>query len=263
MDEDVINNMVVAANVGKSDVVVEVGPGLGILTRALSAAAKEVLSIELDHGIVKYLKTHFLPQHSNVILHPGDALASESYHALREWLKKHDADKDGGYKVVANLPYQVTSKLLRHFMELNPYPSQIVVMVQKEVAERVTAKPGDMSLLAISIQAYSKPEIVQIVPAEMFEPQPEVDSAVLRCDLMHPDPDYAQLSTEDRKRFWKLARAGFASKRKQLKNNLSAVTNATPQEIQGHLERLGLPATARAQELSIKQWVSLLAGLTF
>lgn len=261
MDETVIEEMVAAAGVGKNDLVLEVGPGLGILTQALSSRAKSVFAIELDHGIVKHLQASFLPRHPNVVLQAGDALSSESYRALRAWLAEHNADEEGGYKLVANLPYQVTSRLLRHFTELHPRPSAMVVMVQKEVAQRVTARPGDMSLLALSVQAYSAPHIVKTVSAEAFEPRPEVDSAILACDLSKPDPDYASLSEEERKQFWKLARAGFSSKRKQLKNNLAAITSRKPSEIQLLFEEFGLLPAARAQELSLSQWVRLTRAL--
>lgn len=249
LDESVIDEMITTADVQADDVVVEVGPGLGILTSALSKKAKAVFAIELDHGLVRHLQAEFLPKHPNVTLFAGDALSSETYFALRSWLKEQKADAPGAYKVVANLPYSITSRILRYFTEMEPRPRSATVMVQKEVAQRAVAKPGDMSLLALMLQTQSEVSIAREVSAELFYPQPEVDSAVLHIDLSRPNPAYSALTDDQKKRFWRLAKRGFSSKRKQLKNNV-------PDEVE-NLEKAGIGAQARAQELSVAQWALL------
>lgn len=246
LDEGVVAQMLVAAQVTKSDFVVEVGPGFGVLTQALAKQAQSVLAMELDHGIAKELRARLIPQHPNLTLFEGDALSKDAYRAKQEWLS---TSADRKYKVVANVPYQITSKLLREFMESEPKPSVVVIMVQKEVAERACAKPGDLNLLALSVQIYSQPSIVRLVPAESFYPKPEVDSAVLKCDLSKPDPNYFALSEEQKQQFWRLAKMGFSSKRKQLKNNVAISTE--------QFAKIGIAPLARAQELTVAQWCAL------
>lgn len=261
LDESVLQDMAQAADLKPSDLVVEVGPGLGVLTALLSQKTKAVFAIELDHGLARYLASSFLPKHANVTLHEGDALSSGAYHALIAWLEQHKAAPKG-YKVVANVPYQITSRLLRHFAELRPQPAGLVLMVQKEVAQRATAKPGDMSLLSLMLQAEGSAHVVQIVPASAFEPEPEVDSAILAVDLTKPHAGYAALADDERQRFWRLARAAFSSRRKQMKNNLGSL-GLDLKAILAAFRAVGLDERVRAQELSLDQWVALAKTLTF
>ncbi len=256
LDESVIDDMIKAAQVTDKDVVVEIGPGLGVLTEKLSSHAHSVFAMELDHGLARELTAQFLPKHANVTLFEGDALSKAAYHAKVEWLDKRP------YKVVANLPYQITSKLMRDFMESTPMPQMVVVMVQKEVAQRATAKPGDFSLLGLSIQVYSEATIVRTVPAKAFFPKPEVDSAVLKCDLTKPNAAYTALTTEQREAFWRLARLGFSSRRKQLKNNLGKPFKRTNEEMLAIFANIGIGQLARAQELTIEQWCALTKALS-
>ena len=251
LDEGVLIDMLKAAQVTSNDCIVEVGPGFGVLTEQLAKQAKQVLAMELDHGLARELNNQFLPKHKNVTLFEGDALSKAAYQAKIAWLNGQP------YKVVANLPYQITSKLLRDLMESEPKPQSITVMVQKEVAMRATAKAGDMSLLALSIQAYSQASLVRIVSAKAFFPKPEVDSAVLHCDLTKPNAEYAALNDQQRDQFWKLARLGFSSRRKQLKNNLAKPLGRSADDIQAIFAKIGITPLARAQELTIEQWCSL------
>lgn len=275
LDEDVIARMVDAAGVSAEDAVIEIGPGLAVLTRALCAKAKSVLAVELDANVAVALRAEVLPTHKNLTLWEGDALSSRAFHYRVEWLclQAGVSDKpdpksleykellktlDLSYKIVANLPYQITSKFMRSALEVLPRPSKLVVMVQKEVAERATGKPGEMSLLSLAVQAYARAEIVEIVRSDAFYPQPEVDSAVLSCDLSQPNPDYVALDDAHRAEFWRLAKAGYASRRKQLKNNLmNALPNKSEEEIVTILGNIGLKPTVRAQELSVSDWCSL------
>lgn len=274
LDEHVIFEMVKAGKVTKDDLVVEIGPGFGVLTKELVHTSKQLLAIELDQKLADYLHKNLANDANLQIIH-GDALSAETFHTLVQWLGGHlnvgvpadvkspDYQKtleklDLRYKLIANLPYQITSRILRQFLESFPRPSMMVVMVQKEVAERMMAEPGQMSLLALSVQAYSQVRLVQQVPASSFFPQPKVDSAVVHCDVSKPNPRYWALDLQERAIFWQLAHAGFASKRKQLKNNLQSVfTQKTMTEIAEMLKELGLKETCRAQELSIEQWCGL------
>ena len=275
LDEDVIARMVEVAGVQADDLVIEIGPGLGVLTKSLCEKAKAVLAIELDENAAVALRKELVPKHANLTLWEGDALSNRAFHHRVEWLagKQGWSEKvdlksssykellsklDRSYKIVANLPYQITSKFLRSALEDLPRPSVMVVMLQKEVAERAAAKPGSMSLLSLAVQAYSEAHIVEIVRSTAFYPQPEVDSAVLACDLTKPDAAYASLSADELARFWRLAKAGFASRRKQLKNNLAlALPGKTIEEVVAILAEIGQASTVRAQELSVADWCNL------
>ncbi|MBI4122342.1 MAG: ribosomal RNA small subunit methyltransferase A [Parcubacteria group bacterium] len=275
LDESVVERMVALAGVNKNDLVIEIGPGLGVLTKVLCQTAKAVLSMELDHNAVAALRAEVVPRHPNLTLWEGDALSGDAFHARIDWLAKQQGSEvrldpksenyrdqlqalDQTYKIVANLPYQITSRFLRTTLEALPRPSQLVVMVQKEVAERATAKPGQMSLLTLAVQAYSTASIAFVVPSAAFYPEPEVQSAVMVCDLSNPQADYAALDDNARAQFWRLAKAGFASRRKQLKNNLlAAMPGKSIEDISKILEGLGKTVTVRAQELSVSDWCAL------
>lgn len=267
-----LTKMIEAGQVTKKDTVVEVGPGLGVLTKELSESAKTVIAIELDKKISGFLQEEFLPSHKNVTLIEGDVLSSAVFHQLVATLYKEQVPDavinpkdisyqevleslEGEYKLIANLPYQITSKVLRQFLESKPRPSQLVIMLQKEVAERILAKPGKMSLLALSVQAYSEASIITKVPASAYFPKPEVDSAILHCDLTKGNLAYAGLDEKGQKLFWRLAKAGFSSKRKQLQNNLRSVLKNNDTE--AFLVGAGLNKQVRAQELSVDDWVRL------
>lgn len=275
LDEDVVTRMAETAGVNRDDLIVEIGPGLGVLTRVLTKKAKRVLAVELEPAFAQAL-TSIVGKPANLDVLKEDALSSQAFHQRVEWLAKQRnmpvPDKklpayqellnqlDLGYKIVANLPYQITSRALRTFLEDAPRPSSLTVMVQKEVAERATAPAGEMSLLSLAVQAYSRAAISQIVRAEAFHPRPEVDSAVLTCDLTKPNTAYQGLSAEQRASFWRLARAGFASRRKQLRNNLKNLI--AMEEIDALFAKHGIVPLARAQELSVEQWCSLAKAVT-
>ena len=188
VDEGVLERIVDAAELGPTDVVLEIGPGLGVLTRELAGKAGWVVAVELDTRLALVLKKE-LASFNNVAIVNQDILKT-SPASLREGLPPDfPGIGDGrlGYKVVANLPYYITSAVLRHLLETQFKPKVMVVMVQKEVAEAIVAQPGDMSLLAISVQFYGRPDIISYVPANSFYPAPEVDSAILKIEL-YPQP---------------------------------------------------------------------------
>ncbi|GAG33258.1 unnamed protein product, partial [marine sediment metagenome] len=180
IDGGVLETIISAAELKPDDVILEVGPGLGILTRELAQKAGGVIAIELDDKLAALLK-QTLAAFNNVTIINGDVLKIKPASLLEE------RKLSPVYKVVANLPYYITSPVLRHFLEAEAKPRMMIVMVQKEVAEAIAAEPGDMSLLSVSIQFYGEPRIISIVPAESFYPAPEVDSAILKIDI-YPKP---------------------------------------------------------------------------
>jgi len=271
-----LGRMIEAAKLSTKDIVIEIGPGLGVLTDQLSKNAKQVITIELDEKIIQFLETEFLPEHKNVSLIKGDVLSNAVFHQLVKELYKEQAPDaivdpkdetykevlesvDQSYKLIANLPYQITSKVLRQFLEAKPRPAQLVIMLQKEVAERIMEQPGQMSLLALSVQAYSKPKIVTTVPAKSYFPKPAVDSAILHCDLTQSNLAFEELDEKQKKLFWRLAKAGFSSKRKQLQKNLQAVLKQDTAEL---LSSISLNPQIRAQELSVNDWVRLVQQIS-
>ncbi len=239
IDEGVLQTIVSSAELALDDVVIEVGPGLGILTRELAQKAGRVIAIVLDDKLAALLKKT-LASFDNVTVINDDVLRLEP------------ADLATAYKVVANLPYYITSPVLRHFLEASAKPQTMVVMVQKEVAEAIAVEPGGMSLLSVSVQFYGKPRIVSTVPAQSFYPAPEVDSALLRIDL-YPQPALAV----DEKSFFNLVRAGFTAPRKQLVNSLAQGLGITKAEVLPLLEKADIESWRRAETLSLEEWARL------
>lgn len=244
----VFDKIVKQADIGSEDIVLEVGPGLGFLTAGLARSAKKVVAVELDDRLAGFLEDAINDQRvENVEIINDDILKVD--------LAKIGGGelKNGAFKVVANLPYNITSIFLRKFLSENKIkPSLMVLMLQKEVAERVIAPPGEMSLLSCSVQFYAKPEIAFYVPSGNFWPKPEVDSAVIKLKIKD-----CELKNKDEKNFFQLLKFGFAAKRKMLKNNLSAGLRITGHEAEKAVVSAGLPAKVRAEDLSIDNWVSL------
>jgi 16S rRNA (adenine1518-N6/adenine1519-N6)-dimethyltransferase len=247
-DPVALERIVVAADLSTDDVVVEVGAGLGTLTRLLARQAKRVIALELDDDLVEILREQTVDLPNVEILH-GDVLRfSPSGFSPR------------GYKVVGNLPYYITSAVLRHFLEREPRPRLMVVTVQREVAARIVARPGEMSLLAVSVQFYGQPRVVARVPAGAFYPSPKVDSAVLQinvCDEPIPLPGEGV----DEATFFRVVRAGFSQKRKTLRNSLSAGLGLSPATVGASLERAGVDPRYRAETLSLREWARVAGTL--
>ncbi len=240
--------IVAAADLEPADAVVEVGAGLGTLTRLLAEKAGQVLAIELDDRLVEILRQQVgdLPQVR--VLHQ-DVLG------VRDLGFPHL-----GFKVVGNLPYYITSAILRHFLETEPRPRLLVATVQREVADRIVAGPGDMSILAVSVQFYGRARIVTRIPAGAFYPPPQVDSAVVRVDVESvPAVDLAPGVTEAD--FFSAVRAGFGQKRKTLRNSLSAGLRLAPAEVEAALGRAGVDARRRAETLSLEEWAAVTAEI--
>lgn len=241
-DEAVMAEILRVAEVGSTDHIFEIGPGTGALTEKLVDKAAHVFAIELDHALVQRLEQHFKQSKGFSILE-GNVLDLN----LHEVLARAGC-QEGQYKVIANLPYYITAPIIRTLLSLKLQPKSLTLMVQKEVAERLTAKAGEMSLLSLMAQYYSDAKIVMHVPPEAFEPIPAVESAVV-----HLIPRRAFDAEQDRKVF-RVARAGFAARRKTLANNLSSSFGVPRETIEAILTTRGLRVDIRAQALSVADW---------
>jgi 16S rRNA (adenine1518-N6/adenine1519-N6)-dimethyltransferase len=246
-DVGVTRQIAAAAGLEPDDEVLEVGPGLGILTQQLARRARRVVAFELDRDLAAALP-RLVP--ANVEIVQGDALKLDPVDHLT-----------GPYKLVANLPYQITSPFLFRYLGLQPGPTVLVLMIQREVAERIAARPGDLSYLAVAVQSASRPRIVRLVPPGAFYPRPKVESAVIRLDpLAEPLVPPAQ-----RQDFLTLVRAGFGQPRKQLLNSLhQGLTQEagnrdawSRDEVRALLERGGIESERRPQELALAEWRAL------
>jgi len=207
-----------------------------------------VVAVELDDNLAAMLEKQFATV-KNIDIVNKDILRSDPASLLGGC----NINTGSGYKVVANLPYYITSAVLRHFLEAEQKPELMVVMVQKEVAGVIAAGPGDMSLLSVGVQFYGKPAIVGLVPAGSFYPPPEVDSAVIRIDV-YPEP---VVQVVDVSGFFNLVRAGFGNKRKQMVNSLTYGTGLKKERIMALLKESDIEPTRRAETLSLMEWNEL------
>lgn len=242
VDDNALRKVVRAAEIEPGDAVLEIGPGVGSLTRYLAEIAGRVVAVEIDQDLLPPLREVLSP-YANIRLVHGDILEQDPA-ALME---------TGGYLVVANIPYYITSALIRQLLEARLKPRRLVLTVQREVAGRITASPNDMSLLALSVQVYGQPEIAASIPAGAFYPVPNVDSAVVRVDL-YPEP---LIPVPQLRLFFRLAKAGFSQKRKTLRNSLSGGLALPASEVQTLLEKAGIDPKRRAETLSIEEWKKL------
>ncbi|MDD4333299.1 MAG: 16S rRNA (adenine(1518)-N(6)/adenine(1519)-N(6))-dimethyltransferase RsmA [Patescibacteria group bacterium] len=242
ISEEIYDKLIEAANLNKDDVVLEVGPGLGFLTAKLAQRAGRVIAVELDDKLAEFLKTGLKAQ------------AVDNVEVINEDIIKANSLKlkANSYKVVANLPYNITSIFLRKVLEQEIKPSLMVLMLQKEVAERIIAKPPEMSILAISVQFYAAPKIIEIVKKENFWPQPEVESAIIELKVKS-----SKLKV-DEKEFFRLVKIGFSAKRKMLKNNLVNGYHISQEEAEEIIKKAGFNSKIRAQELEVDDWKKLL-----
>lgn len=244
-DETVIEQIFSIAQVEKNDWVFEVGPGTGALTEKLVSKVAKLFALELDHELAERLKKQFVDS-KKVSIVEGNILDVHLEELLRS-----SGFAEHPYKVIANIPYYITAPIIRTLLALPCQPQSLTLMVQDEVAERLAAKPGDMSLLSVMAQYYAHVEKKLFVPKEAFDPIPKVDSAVVHIVLKRAyDPE------EDRKVF-RLVRAGFAARRKTLANNLATSLSVPRETVEEKLELLGLRKDIRAQALSIEQWEAL------
>ncbi len=239
VDSGALHKIIVAANITQNDRVLEIGAGLGNLTESLAQKAKFVVAVELDGRLLKPLQ-ETLSGKANVRIVPGDMLK----------LNPADLMDGSGYLVVANIPYYITSALIRHLLETSCKPVRLVLTIQSEVALRICATPNDMSLLALSVQVYGAPIITGKIPAEAFYPSPNVDSAIVRVDL-YPEP---VIPMEQLDVFFHLAKAGFSQKRKTLRNSISAGMRLGTEKTLDLLSIASIDPMRRAETLGMDEW---------
>lgn len=244
-DDGLLARIVAAAELSPEDEALEVGPGLGALTRVLARAARRVVAVELDGRLLPVLESE-LSGLDNVELVHGDVLELDP----ADWFA-------APYVVVANVPYYITGAILRHLLGSWPRPRRLVLTVQREVADRLTARPPEMSLLAVSVQHYGRVRLVSGVRAGAFWPRPEVDSAVARIDVdeRHLAARAAETDAAEAA-FFRVVRAGFSEKRKQLKNNLRQLGHDDAAIVVA-LARAGIDGRRRAETLTVAEWASL------
>jgi 16S rRNA (adenine1518-N6/adenine1519-N6)-dimethyltransferase len=242
IDRSVLLKIVSAADIKPEDEILEVGAGTGVLTRELAKEARRVVAVELERDMLALLvKT--TSAYPNVELVARNLL----------FLDPVEVFGQTPYKLVANLPYYITAPTFRHFLESASPPRLLVVMVQMEVAQRIIAEPGELSVLALSVQFYGQPRIIERVPAKAFYPAPKVDSAILRVDVKQQAP----LLPGERDSFFRVVQAGFSEKRKQLHNSLTHGLHHKNELVRSWLADASIDASRRAETLSIEEWLRL------
>ncbi len=258
IDESIVGKMIDAAELSSDDVVLEIGPGLGIpLTHKICEKAGKVQAVEIDEKMIQILKKT-CEKFKNLEIVNEDILKIN--------LKQRTKNREQKFKVISSLPYYITSPVLRKFLEAEKKPDLMVLLVQKEIAEKITASPPDMSILAVSVQFYAKPEIIDYVPREKFWPVPGVDSAIIKIK-MPPVPeqnsvrDRAEVASvaevKDVKLFFRIVKAGFSKRRKQLKNSLAGGLQINQKQVMELLKKSKIDPIRRAETLTMEEWIKL------
>jgi 16S rRNA (adenine1518-N6/adenine1519-N6)-dimethyltransferase len=247
----VVDKMITTADISRVEKILEIGPGKGSLTGALLKTGVYVIAIEKDRDLLPILREKFKTEISNgkMSLIEEDVLNFDP--------SKHPILSTSGYKLVANIPYYITGEILQKFLSSKSAPSKAVLLVQKEVAQRIVAKDGKSSILSISVKAFGEPKLVMNVSKKYFSPAPKVDSAILLIDRISKK-NFSEISE---KKFFEIVRAGFSHKRKVLSGNLSQFS--TKESIETFLKEHGHSVSARAEELSVNDWVELTKALKF
>ncbi len=246
VDDEILSEIVRIAEIPADSTVLEIGPGLGGLTRYLAEAADDVVAVELDRRMIPPLK-EVLKEYDHVRIIQGDILEIDPDSLI----------VDSAYSVVANIPYYITSAVIRHLLNAKTKPRRIVLTVQKEVAQRICAQPGDLSLLALSVQIFGSVSIPLTIPADAFFPQPKVDSSVVKIDV-YTEPLVSVAELDD---FFRLAKAGFGQKRKTLRNSLSSDLRLSTSEVEAALAKAGIDPMRRAETVSIEEWKRLVESV--
>ena len=249
-DVDVLDSILAEANPGPERGVLEVGPGLGFLTRGLLDGGAAVTAVELDRGLAGFLRSEFEPEieTGRLRLIEGDALDQDLTRLV-----------DAPYDIVANLPYHITSPILHRLLGETPRPERLVLMVQREVAERIAAPPGRMSYLSVFVQYHARVRLAFTVPGTAFEPEPAVDSAVIVVEPYPGDDRLPDAAAEDA--LWRLVQAAFRERRKMLHNVLSRQLPVEPARVAAALETAGIDPNRRPQTVAVGEWLALLAAI--
>ncbi len=242
-DRAVLANIADEASITSDDTVLEIGPGLGTLTSELLRRSKKVVAVELDEELAQKLPGQF----------PGTSLEVVNQDILSFDLRRLPKN----YVVVANVPYYITSKIIQLLTTSENKPRTIVLLIQKEVAERTAAAPGNMSILAVSAQIYAKVRLGAVVPAEFFTPPPKVDSQVVILDLY----DQPLVAAEEEKAFFRVVKAGFVAKRKKLRSSLASGLHLPKDEVEQLLNEQGISPNNRAEDLTIENWLDITRSL--
>lgn len=242
-DPNVLSRIAGSANLSNRDVVLEIGPGLGTLTNTLCQQAKSVMAVEFDRQLAHDLATKQIP---NLVVINDDFLQFD----LGQ-LPTH-------YKVVANIPYYITAKIVQRLLTSTNKPSLVVLLVQKEVAERLAARPGDMSILAVSAQIYADVSLGDVVPAAMFTPPPKVNSQVVILNTL----EYPRFSDWDEKAFFRIVKAGFSARRKKLRSSIAGGLGLSKLTAEKLLLNSGIDPNLRAQDLSLEDWQNIARNST-
>lgn len=238
-DRSILENVAAPATLSQADTVLEIGPGLGTLTSVLLARAGRVFAVEFDPELARKLPAQF----------PGTELTVAHQDILSFDLAKLPA----GYKVVANVPYYITSKIIEKLLQAENKPVSITLLVQKEVAERLAAQPGGMSVLALSAQIFAEVSLHDIVPAELFTPPPKVDSQIVFLKIL-PKPRVAK---QQEKLFFRVVKAGFSAKRKKLRSSLAGGLHLSKDDADALLKNAKISGDRRAEDLNIEEWLQL------
>jgi len=259
VNKKVVKKIIGSARLSPDDTVLEIGPGIGNLTIELAKKVKKVVAIEKDQKMIEILK-ETLKDFKNVEIIQGDILKISNFQLGPKrssggwWV---GCSLISNYRVVANIPYYLTSPLIRKFLEAEIKPKEMILTVQKEVAERICAKPPDMSILAVSVKFYAEPKIIAFVSKKSFWPQPKVDSAILRITQINTD------EKTDSHRFFKIVKTGFSHPRKQLINNLSKGLKIDREKIRNLLLENNIKPEQRAETLTVENWISLTKSFHF
>ncbi|HOZ16473.1 MAG TPA: 16S rRNA (adenine(1518)-N(6)/adenine(1519)-N(6))-dimethyltransferase RsmA [Candidatus Portnoybacteria bacterium] len=251
IDKNILNKIIKTADIKSNDVILEIGPGPGMLTIELAKKAKKIVTIEKDKKMCVILqKILDVKNIKNVEIINTDIL--KIFNSQFSIFNKFSITN---YKIVANIPYYLTSPLIRKFLETDNPPSEIILMIQKEVAERICAKPPKMSLLSVAVQFYAKPEIIALVSKNCFYPAPKIDSAIIKI-IPQANTNYDKSDRKiDTEKFFRLVKTGFSAKRKMLFNNLKSEFQSS--NVKSILKNIGLNPNCRAENLSIDDWIKL------
>ncbi len=244
-DSDVLSQILETADPEPGGRVLEIGPGLGLLTAGLLDAGASVTAVELDRGLATFLRERFEPalEEGRLMLIEGDALDQDLVLVV-----------EPPYDVVANLPYHITSPILHALLGTPPRPRRLVLMVQREVAERIAAPPGEMSYLSVFVQYHARVRVAFRVPPEAFEPEPAVESAVIGAEPFDADD---RLSAEEEDQLWRLVQAAFRERRKMLHNVLARQLPFDAARVAAALETAGIAADRRPQTVAVGEWLAL------
>lgn len=240
IDKNVLQKIIDTSDIKEDDIVLEIGPGMGVLTHELAKKAKKVVAVEKDQTMINIL-SKTTGQFNNVQIIDQDILETNIESLGLE---------NNKYKVIANIPYYLTSPLIRKLLEEKIRPAEIILMIQKEVAQRICAKVGDMNLLAVSVQFYAEPKIISYVKKSCFWPAPKIDSAIIKITPKENPTINSDL-------FFKIVKAGFVQPRKQLLNNFSTALNIEREKVESWLTKNNIAPNQRAETLSIQDWKNL------